>query len=78
MNKNKYIKNLEREIKKLLRRIDDWRDTALDLQENINNRIYEAEVQLYYSWWTIVLILLCGILAGFDYFILFYGGYYGK
>ena len=68
--KNKYINNLERELKKTFKRIDDWRDTALDLQENINNKIYEAEVQLYYSYWAIILILLCGIITAFDYFVI--------
>ena len=70
MNKTKYIKNLERALKKSFKRIDDWRDTALDLQENIDNRIYEAEVCLYYSWWAVVLILLCGTLVGFDYLVI--------
>jgi len=70
MNKTKYIKNLERALKKSFKRIDDWRDTASGLQENIDNRIYESEVCLYYSWWALVLVALCGILAGFDYLVI--------
>lgn len=70
VNKNKYIRNLERELRKAFRRNVDWIEKALDLKETIENQKYEIEVQFYYCWWAYWLVLLCGILAMFDYLVL--------
>ena len=67
---NLYVPLLEQEVKDIIHTKNDWMETSLDLQEQIDNKLYRANITRYYCWWSIILVLLCGIFVGFNYLII--------
>jgi len=67
MNKAKYEKNAERLIKKLFKRIDDWRTTAINYRELIDSRLYKLLELKRVAAYISALFCLCFILAAFDF-----------